>query len=160
MNMFVTILLASSGDSISETFARGAWKGVGGLIVVGFLLLVVWIIKKISGLFGRKSDAESIRSIQEQIREEKRTTDAKIAREKTIFDIEQHQKAKREEAEAEKAKKEAEEAQKKADASILAAMEELETGNLDKLTWGKALIAADGDEKRAKIEYLKIRRID
>ena len=48
---------------------------------------------------------------------------------------------------------------KRADASLLAAMNELETGNPDKLTWGKALIAADGDEKRAKIEYLKMRKL-
>ena len=49
------------------------------------------------------------------------------------------------------------EAQQAADQAILAAMEELETGNMDKLTWAKAMIAADGDEKRAKIEYLKLR---
>ena len=49
------------------------------------------------------------------------------------------------------------EEQHKNDQALLSAMNELETGNLDKLTWAKALIAADGDEKRAKIEYLKLR---
>ena len=49
------------------------------------------------------------------------------------------------------------EEQQKNDQAILTAMNELETGNVDKLTWAKALIAADGNEKRAKIEYLKLR---
>ena len=49
------------------------------------------------------------------------------------------------------------EEQQKSDQTILTAMDELESGNLDKLTWAKALIAADGDEKRARVEYLKLR---
>ena len=49
------------------------------------------------------------------------------------------------------------EEQRKNDQAILTAMNELETGNVDKLAWAKALIAADGDEKRAKTEYLKLR---
>ena len=77
-----------------------------------------------------------------------------------MTDFERREKEKWAAYKAEKAKKEAEEAQKKEDARILTAMDELETGNLDKLTWGKALIAADGDEKRAKVEYLKTRKLD
>lgn len=38
------------------------------------------------------------------------------------------------------------------------ALSELESGNVDKLTWAKSLIAADGDETKAKAEYLKIRQ--
>ena len=49
------------------------------------------------------------------------------------------------------------EEQQKNGHAILTAMNELETGNPDKLTWEKALAAADGDEKRAKFEYLKMR---
>lgn len=49
------------------------------------------------------------------------------------------------------------EEQQKSDQAILTAMDEFESGNLDKLTWAKALIAADGDEKRARVEYLKLR---
>ena len=37
------------------------------------------------------------------------------------------------------------------------AMEELETGALDKGAWAEALIRTDGDEAKAKLEYLKIR---
>ena len=77
-----------------------------------------------------------------------------------VSDCERHEAAKVDKYYAEKAKKEAEDAQRKSDANILAALEELETGNLDKLTWGKALIAADGDEKRAKVEYLKTRKLN
>jgi hypothetical protein len=75
------IFLLASNDSLGETFARGFWKGVGGLLVFGFFMLIVWLFKKISG---QKSDAESIRSIQEQLKEEKLTAweEIRIEREK------------------------------------------------------------------------------
>ncbi len=41
--------------------------------------------------------------------------------------------------------------------SLARAMEELESGALDKGSWAEALIRADGDEAKAKVEYLKIR---
>ena len=148
----LAIILLTTNDSLGETFARGVGKGIGGLIVVGFLCLIIWIIRKVSRAFGYKSNAESIRSIQEQLKKEKQ--------EQYMSDFERREKEKWAAYKAEKARKDAEEAQKKEDARVLAAMDELETGNLDKLTWGKALIAADGDEKRAKVEYLKIRKLD
>lgn len=44
------------------------------------------------------------------------------------------------------------------DESKIFALQELDSGNIDKLTWAKALIAADGDEIKARAEYLKIRK--
>jgi len=92
--------------------------GVPALILASPFFIIRWKKKR-----RRKQDAESIRSIQNELK--------------------QIQEKKEE--------------QQKNEQAILTAMDELETGNLDKLTWAKALIAADGDEKRAKIEYLKLR---
>lgn len=47
-------------------------------------------------------------------------------------------------------------AQKKNESKIQA-LTEIETGNVDKLTWANALIAANGDEIKAKAEYIKLR---
>ena len=44
------------------------------------------------------------------------------------------------------------------DENKIFALKELDSGNIDKLTWAKALIAADGDEIKARAEYLKIRK--
>lgn len=168
MNMLAFILLATN-DSLGETFARGAGKGIGGLIVLGFLCLIIWIVKKIMMAFGYKSKTENTRREKEdeisriRMRAEIMTEEARKRNEQQALEDEQREKIRIEEEKKEKSekeKKEAEEAQQKEDARILAAMNELETGNLDKLTWGKALIAADGDEKRAKVEYLKTRRFE
>lgn len=48
--------------------------------------------------------------------------------------------------------------QKDSDAAKLLALEELESGHLDKLTWANAMIRAKGDENKAKAEYLRIRK--
>ena len=39
----------------------------------------------------------------------------------------------------------------------IAALRELESGNLDKLSWAQALIAAKGNEEKARGKYLEIR---
>ena len=44
------------------------------------------------------------------------------------------------------------------DENKIFALQELDSGNIDKLTWAKALIAANGDEIKARAEYLKIRK--
>lgn len=163
--MDASVILFAANDSLAETFARGAWKGIGGLIVLGFLCLIIWIVKKIMTAFGYKPKTENTRREKEdeisriRMRAEIMTEEARKRNEQQAFESEQRKKDRLEEK-AEKEKMEAEEAQKKEDARILAAMDELETGNLDKLTWGKALIAADGDEKRARVEYLKKRRFE
>ena len=106
--------------------ARTIGTGLGYVLAIGIPVLILaspfliagWIKKR-----KRQKDAESIRSIQNELKQVQ----------------------------------EKKEEQEKNDQALLSAMDELETGNLDKLTWAKALIAADGDEKRAKIEYLKLR---
>ncbi len=44
------------------------------------------------------------------------------------------------------------------DEARVKAIEEIESGNLDKLTWANALIKANGNEEKAKSIYLKIRK--
>ena len=39
----------------------------------------------------------------------------------------------------------------------ITALDELESGNIDKATWAQAVIAANGDNVRARAEYIKIR---
>ncbi len=48
-------------------------------------------------------------------------------------------------------------ARNQSDSNKIKALEELESGNLDKLAWAKALEYANGDSNKAKSRYIKIR---
>jgi len=48
--------------------------------------------------------------------------------------------------------------EKERECAKIKALEELQNGNTDKQTWANALIAAEGDETKAKAEYLKLRK--
>lgn len=57
-----------------------------------------------------------------------------------------------------KNKNEKESEAKDKEESLVLAIDELNSGNIDKLTWAKAFIEADGDEIKAKVIYVKIRK--
>lgn len=42
--------------------------------------------------------------------------------------------------------------------SLVLDIDELNSGNIDKLTWAKAFIEANGDEIKAKVIYVKIQK--
>ena len=136
-------------------YTVGQWSAY--ILAIGIPVSLVFLVWWIPFLINKRKEREEIariRSIQDAI-----TRDAAERNARESAAKEAAEKAKWEKAKEDKVAQEAEEAQQRADQAIIMAMDELETGQLDKLTWGKALIAADGDEKRAKIEYLKLRKL-
>lgn len=110
--------------------ADGSGIVVVFIVFIGIVVFAVWKTKRFDD------------KLNKEISESKRHQAERI----------EYERQKQEEAERAK-----EEMARRRDEILAHAMKELEDGTYDRATWAKALILADGNEKKARAEYLKLR---